>query len=169
MHRIESTRMDQSGTSELIRALRLEFSDLANLSEALRAGVRLTVSMVLGGILGYEREHAGKIAGVRTHMLVALGACVFVIVPIQAGIQLPDISRVLQGLTSGIGFLCAGAILKADDASHVRGLTTAASIWMAAAIGVSAGMGHAMTAVLATAYSLVVLGLLRKWKPDRSE
>ena len=98
----------------------------------------------------------------RTHMLVALGACLFVVVALQAGVQLADMSRVLQGLTSGIGFLCAGAILKPDnDEAHVKGLTTAASIWIAAAIGVAAGMGHAMTAGIATAIALIVLRALQ--------
>ncbi|MGX0940295.1 putative membrane protein YhiD involved in acid resistance [Cupriavidus metallidurans] len=105
--------------NDIIRTLSSEFSDLANAAEAVRAVVRMTVSIVLGGLLGYERESSGKSAGVRTHMLVALGACVFVVVPLQAGVQLADMSRVLQGLTSGIGFLCAGAILKPDNETHV--------------------------------------------------
>jgi putative Mg2+ transporter-C (MgtC) family protein len=82
----------------------------------------------------------------------------------QAGVQLADMSRVLQGLTSGIGFLCAGAILKPDNETHVRGLTTAASIWIAAAIGVAAGMGHAVTAIVATAFALIVLRILQMSK-----
>ena len=150
--------------NDIIRTLSSEFSDLANAAEAVRAVVRMTVSIVLGGLLGYERESSGKSAGVRTHMLVALGACVFVVVPLQAGVQLADMSRVLQGLTSGIGFLCAGAILKPDNETHVRGLTTAASIWIAAAIGVAAGMGHAVTAIVATAFALIVLIILQMSK-----
>ncbi|WP_354677270.1 MgtC/SapB family protein [Cupriavidus plantarum] len=156
--------MTVSVWNELLQTFGAEFSDLSNVKEAVRALTRMVVSMCLGGMLGYEREQAGKSAGVRTHMLVALGACVFVIVPMQAGIQLAELSRVLQGLTSGIGFLCAGAILKADNAMHVKGLTTAASIWIAAAIGVAAAMGHAMTAIVATVLALVVLRLLQSLK-----
>lgn len=112
---------DGTAMNDILRTLGSEFSDLANAAEAVRAIVRMTVSILLGGLLGYERESSGKSAGVRTHMLVALGACVFVVVPLQAGLQLADMSRVLQGLTSGIGFLCAGAILKPDNGTHIRG------------------------------------------------
>ncbi|GAA0189126.1 MAG: methyltransferase [Cupriavidus sp.] len=148
--------------NDIIRTAGSEFSDFTNAVEGVRAAIRMTVSIVLGGLLGYERENSGKSAGMRTHMLVALGACLFVVVALQAGVQLADMSRVLQGLTSGIGFLCAGAILKPDnDEAHVKGLTTAASIWIAAAIGVAAGMGHAMTAGIATAIALIVLRALQ--------
>ncbi|MBN9477719.1 MAG: MgtC/SapB family protein [Burkholderiales bacterium] len=156
--------MNPIDTDSVFQVFLSEFSDLSDAAEAIRAIVRLLVSMVLGGLLGYERELAGKVAGVRTHMLVALGACVFVVVPLQSGMAMTDLSRVLQGLISGIGFLCAGAILKSDNAMNVKGLTTAASIWIAAAIGVTVGMGHAMTAIVATVFTLIVLRLLRGWK-----
>ena len=112
-----------------------EFSDLHDVAEITRVCVRLLVAMVLGGLLGYERELRGTAAGLRTHMLVAVGAALFVLVPLQAGTQLADMSRVLQGVIAGIGFLGAGAIIKLGE-QQVRGVTTAASIWATAAIGI---------------------------------
>lgn len=138
-----------------------EFSDVPDASEATRIVVRLTVAGVLGGLLGWEREHAGKAAGIRTHMLVAMGAALFVLVAQQVGIGPADNSRVIQGIVAGVGFLGAGTILKgagdADGESQVRGLTTAAGIWLTAAIGVAAGLGREMTAVLSTVLALAVL------------
>ncbi|MNT54302.1 putative Mg(2+) transport ATPase [compost metagenome] len=122
------------------------------------------MAVVLGGLIGYEREAAGKAAGLRTHMLVALGSALFVLVPLQAGVPLADMSRVLQGLIAGIGFLGAGAILKQSDEAHIKGLTTAASIWMVAAIGVAAGLGRETTAVIATVFTLIILQILWRWK-----
>jgi putative Mg2+ transporter-C (MgtC) family protein len=96
-------------------------------------------------------------------MLVSLGSALFVLIPLQAGMRLDDLSRVLQGVTAGIGFLGAGAILKQRDRNDVRGLTTAASIWLTAAVGVAAGMGREATALLSTLFALVILAILRRW------
>lgn len=150
--------------SEIYGAIRAEFSDVPDAGEATRILVRLTVAVVLGGLIGYEREASGKAAGLRTHMLVALGSALFVLVPLQAGVPLADISRVLQGLTAGIGFLGAGAILKHNNEADIKGLTTAASIWMVAAIGVAAGLGRDTTAVIATVFTLVILQILLRLK-----
>ena len=120
------------------------------------------MAVILGGLLGYERERSGKAAGLRTHMLVALGAAIFVLVPLQGGMQVGDISRVLQGVIAGIGFLGAGAIIKLSDEREIRGLTTSASIWMTAAIGVAAGMGREATALVSTLMALFVLAVLRR-------
>ncbi|WP_454720259.1 MULTISPECIES: MgtC/SapB family protein [Cupriavidus] len=144
--------------------LRAEFADVPDIEEATRILVRLSVAVVLGGLIGYEREAAGKAAGLRTHMLVALGSALFVLVPLQAGVPLADMSRVLQGLASGIGFLGAGAIIKLNDEGSIKGLTTAASIWMGAAIGVAAGLGREATAVVATVFTLAILEILQRWK-----
>lgn len=138
-----------------------EFSDLPDVTEVTRLCLRLLIAVVLGGILGYERERTGAAAGFRTHMLVALGSALFVLVPLQAGTNMGDMSRVLQGVIAGIGFLGAGAILKSSDDQHIRGLTTAASIWLTAAIGVAAGMGREATAVLSTMFALLILLTLR--------
>ncbi|MBQ5946131.1 MgtC/SapB family protein [Massilia sp. ST3] len=138
-----------------------EFSDLGNAEDITRIVVRLLVALVLGGLLGYERESVGASAGLRTHMLVSLGAALFVLIPLQAGMGIQDLSRVLQGIVAGIGFLGAGAILKQTDKDDIKGLTTAASVWLTAAIGIAAGMGREATAVLSTLFALVVLAILR--------
>ncbi|AVS78185.1 methyltransferase [Paracidovorax avenae] len=134
-----------------------EFSDLPDLEQATRIVVRLGMAGLLGGLLGWEREHHGKAAGVRTHMLVSMGAALFVLVAEQEGIAPADNSRVLQGIIAGVGFLGAGTILKSDGAHQIRGLTTAAGIWLTAAIGVAAGLGREATALLSTLLALLVL------------
>jgi putative Mg2+ transporter-C (MgtC) family protein len=143
-----------------------EFSDVPDAAQVTRIVVRLLLAAFLGGLLGFERESKGKAAGVRTHMLVALGAALFVLVPQQAGIEPADLSRVIQGVVAGIGFLCAGTILKGDNEHTVKGLTTAAGIWMTAAIGMAAGLGRETTAVLSTVLALGILALVpltTKW------
>ncbi|MBJ9973872.1 MgtC/SapB family protein [Pseudomonas sp. S75] len=118
------------------------------------------MAAVLGAVLGFEREHRGKSAGVRTHMLVSMGAALFVLAPGMAGADDQAMSRVIQGIVAGIGFLGAGTILKGNgrDTSHVKGLTTAAGLWMTAAIGTAAGMGREATALVSTLLALLVLG-----------
>lgn len=134
-----------------------EFSDVPDLEQATRIVLRLALAALLGGILGFEREARGKSAGVRTHMLVCMGSALFVLVSVQAGIEQTDLSRVIQGIVAGVGFLGAGTILKGKDEDQVKGLTTAAGIWLTAAIGVAAGMGREMTAVLSTVLALAIL------------
>lgn len=147
---------------EVQETLVAEFADITDPSQLTRVTVRLLMAAVLGGILGFEREHKGKAAGVRTHMLVSLGAALFVLVPQMAGADPAAISRVVQGIVAGIGFLGAGTILKGDklDTHQVKGLTTAAGLWMTAAIGVAAGMGREATALLSTLLALGVLALM---------
>ncbi|WP_395763927.1 MgtC/SapB family protein [Stutzerimonas balearica] len=140
----------------LLGTVAAEFSDLPDLREVARVSTRLLVAAALGGLLGYERELKRKAAGLRTHMLVALGAALFVLVPLQAGVPKEDVSRVMQGIVTGIGFLGAGTILKGSSVEDVKGLTTAAGIWLTAAIGVAAGMGHEATAVLSSLLALAV-------------
>lgn len=139
-----------------------EFSDLAQVEHLTRAILRMLLAVLLGGILGYEREVVGKAAGVRTHMLVCMGACLFVMALEQEGAGHDAMSRVVQGIAAGIGFLCAGTILKDGSRStaDVKGLTTAAGIWSAAAIGVATGLGREGTAVLGTLIALLVLHLM---------
>ena len=137
-----------------------EFSDITDLGDATRVSSRLLIASLLGGLLGYERELKRKAAGLRTHMLVALGAALFVLVPVQVGMSPEDISRVIQGLITGIGFLGAGTILKGNSAEDVKGLTTAAGIWLTAAIGVAVGLGHEATAVLSTLLALAIFVLM---------
>ncbi|MEN5066271.1 MgtC/SapB family protein [Achromobacter aegrifaciens] len=147
---------------EIWSTVRSEFADIPDVGEATRIVLRLSVAMLLGGLLGYERERSGKDAGLRTHMLVALGAAIFVLVPLQGGMEVGDLSRVLQGVIAGIGFLGAGAIIKLSGEREIRGLTTAAGIWMTAAIGAAAGMGREATAVVSTVMALFVLAVLRR-------
>ena len=144
-----------------------EFSDLGDASDITRVILRLTVAVVLGAMLGYERESVGASAGLRTHMLVSLGSALFVLIPLQAGMPVADVSRVLQGVTAGVGFLGAGAILKSQSENQITGLTTAAGVWLTAAIGVAAGMGREGTAVLSALFALAILSLL-KFKTSRA-
>ena len=137
-----------------------EFSDIPNAAELTRVTLRLLIAAILGGLLGYERELKGKAAGLRTHMLVAVGAALFVLIPQQAGASVADLTRVLQGLIAGVGFLGAGAIIMGNQQVEAKGLTTAASIWLTAAIGVAAGMGRESTAVLSTLLALLILSVI---------
>lgn len=137
-----------------------EFSDLPDAENLTRVCVRLAVAVLLGAAIGYERESKAKAAGLRTHMLVALGAALFVLVPQQLGATPADLTRVVQGLVAGIGFLGAGAILKVSTTEEIKGLTTAATIWLTAAVGVAAGTGREATAVLCTAFALVILAVV---------
>ena len=137
-----------------------DFSDIPDAAQATRITVRLALAAIMGGVIGYERESKGKAAGLRTHMLVALGSALFVLVVQQSGGGGDSVSRVIQGLIAGIGFLGAGAILNNRSDPHIRGLTTAAGMWMTAAIGVAAGLGREVTAKLATLLALVILALL---------
>lgn len=137
-----------------------EFSDLPDAAGVTRITLRLLIAAILGGILGYEREQKGKSAGIKTHMLVAIGAALFVYIPQQAGVTDADLTRVLQGLATGIGFLGAGTIIKGNDEENIKGLTTAAGIWLTAAIGIAAGMGREATAVLSTLLALGILYLI---------
>jgi putative Mg2+ transporter-C (MgtC) family protein len=152
-----------TGWERVATTIVTEFSDLPDIETATQVVVRLVLAALLGGLLGWQREQQGKDAGVRTHMLVALGAALFVLVPFQAGADSADQSRVIQGVIAGVGFLCAGTILKVSIAGEgedqVRGLTTAAGIWLTAAIGIAVGLGREMTGLLSTVLALSILAL----------
>jgi putative Mg2+ transporter-C (MgtC) family protein len=126
----------------------LELLSLPSLDQVANLSIRLALAAGLGGLIGADRESMGKAAGLRTHMLVALGAALFVIVVTAHGVE-GDVSRVIQGVAAGIGFLGAGTILKQPEKDQVTGLTTAASIWLTAAIGVAAGVGTIWLSILA--------------------
>ncbi|WP_048439672.1 MgtC/SapB family protein [Caenimonas sp. SL110] len=134
-----------------------EFSDLPDAEDLTRLVLRLSLAAILGALLGFQRETSGKAAGLRTHMLVALGSALFVLMPMQAGMEMDSLSRVMQGVIAGVGFLCAGTIMKRDEDDRVHGLTTAAGLWMTCAIGIAAGAGREMTAVLSTLLALSIL------------
>ena len=144
----------------LLDVLREEFGDLPQFTEFARIALRMLMAVMLGGIVGLEREAAGKAAGLRTHSLVTLGAALVVTVAGLMDMTSADKSRVIQGLVTGIGFIGGGAILKLTDEHRIKGLTTAAGIWMTASIGIAIGSGKLTTAVLATAVTFLVLRVL---------
>jgi putative Mg2+ transporter-C (MgtC) family protein len=124
-----------------------------------RAVLRLLMAMLFGAVVGSQRQQAGKSAGLRTHMLVAMGGALFVLVPLEVGMTWSEVARVIQGLTAGIGFLGGGAILKWHEAHEIQGLTTATGLWMTAAIGVATGLGRLGTALLGALLTWVVLAV----------
>ena len=133
-----------------------------SLDELARPLVRLMIALICGAVIGMQRERAGKAAGLRTHILVATGSTLLIVGAVETSMHDDAVSRVVQGLITGIGFLGAGAILKREKEQDIRGLTTAAGIWITAAIGVSVGLGRFGVAVAATACTWVVLSLLRQ-------
>jgi putative Mg2+ transporter-C (MgtC) family protein len=133
--------------------------------QILRVVTRVLVAALLGALLGWERQRAGKAAGLRTHMLVALGAALFVLFPAEAGMSIADLSRVIQGVATGIGFIGAGTILKRAESEHVEGLTTAASIWLTGAIGMAVGAGQVWLSALCAVSAWVILFAVAKLEP----
>ena len=117
--------------------------------------LRLVLAAIAGGLIGFERKTVHKPAGLRTHMIVAMGAALFVLVTIR--IIPNEVARIIAGIATGIGFLGAGAIFRAKD--HIKGLTTAASIWAVAAIGLTAGLGEYALMAAATILLLFILEL----------
>jgi putative Mg2+ transporter-C (MgtC) family protein len=120
--------------------------------------LRLVIAALLGGLIGFEREHAEKPAGLRTLLLVCMGSALFTVVSLFGFGDKADAARVAAGVVAGIGFLGAGTILRGDGV--VIGITTAATIWGVAAIGVAVGAGLYVVAVVATVIALVALRLL---------
>jgi putative Mg2+ transporter-C (MgtC) family protein len=121
--------------------------------------IRVIAAVVLGGFLGIERERTGKPAGFRTHILVCLGTAVVVLACTEVKMSLDGLSRVVQGIVTGIGFIGAGSILKLSEQQKIKGLTTAAGLWMTAIIGISVGLGALGLAVIGTLLTLLVLSL----------
>ena len=126
--------------------------------------IRLVVAMILGGIVGLEREYRAKDAGFRTHFLVAIGSALFTLISMYGfadGVK--DTSRVAAQVVSGIGFLGAGIIV--FQRNVIRGLTTAAGLWVTAAIGMACGVGQFYMAVLVTLLILIGLEVLNRFIP----
>ena len=147
---------------DVLAVVAAEFSDLS-VVQVTQLAVRLLVAGLLGGLVGWERGLAGKAAGIRTHILVAVGSAAFIAVPQQSGMDAEGVSRILQGLVAGVGFLGAGCIIKEDGGSQVRGLTTAAGVWLTAGIGVAAGLGREASAVLLGGLGWLTLYALGWW------
>lgn len=146
-----------------------EFSDFDDMGEFVVIVIRLLFAALLGGLLGFEREQRGKAAGIRTHMLVCMGAALFIFIPQQAGISDSEMSRVIQGVIAGIGFLCAGTIITGRDEKDAAGLTTAAGIWFTAGIGIAVGLGREQTAVLCTLLAWLVLYVVPFFSKERRD
>ena len=152
--------------------------DLSNPIGISDVAIRLLAATLIGGSVGLDRELHHKPAGVRTHALVSLGACLLIVVvarvlPISYE-HVDAMSRVIQGIIAGVGFLGGGAILKSavHEGEAVHGLTTAASIWVVACLGIACGTGQWIAAVLAAALTLIVLvlgGRIERAMKRRSE
>ncbi len=130
-----------------------------------RVVIRLVGAIVVGAIVGFQRQRAGKSAGLRTHMLVAMGSALFVLEGERAMMSMSDLSRVIQGLATGIGFIGAGAILKESAERKIEGLTTASGIWMTAAAGAAAGLGRVGLALLSVVLAWMILALVGSIEP----
>jgi putative Mg2+ transporter-C (MgtC) family protein len=139
-------------------------SGLIDARQLVHVLIRLTAATLLGAAIGIQRERAGKPAGLRTHILVTLGTAVFVLACSGVGMSSDALSRVIQGLVTGIGFIGAGSILKLSEQRDVQGLTTAAGVWMTAAIGVAVGLGSLGVALLSTIFTLVILSLAKRFE-----
>ncbi|HET7497588.1 MAG TPA: MgtC/SapB family protein [Candidatus Eisenbacteria bacterium] len=129
-------------------------------AQLVRIAVRLLLSAGLGAVVGLQREQTGKPAGLRTHMLVALGATLFVLAPLEMDVSMSDIGRVIQGVATGIGFIGGGAILKLSAEREVRGLTSAAGIWITAAAGVAVGLGRLAIAAVSILLTWIILAII---------
>ena len=121
--------------------------------------LRLVAAVLFGFLVGMQREKAGKPAGVRTHMLVSLGTSVVVLACAGMGMQYDAQSRVIQGIVTGIGFIGAGSILKLSEERDIQGLTTAAGLWLTAAIGIACGVGTLGIALIAAVLTFILLAL----------
>lgn len=124
---------------------------------------RMGFALLLGGIIGYERETTGKPAGFRTHILVCLGTAFFIFPLDMAAMSDDALSRVIQGIGAGIGFLGAGTIIKDSEGEMVKGLTSAATVWATAAIGITVGLGQIWIAtfgVIVVWFVLRVVGII---------
>ena len=123
--------------------------------------LRLVLAAVLGGVIGYQREISDKPAGLRTHVLVSLGSALLMVISIEPfkGVEYADITRIASSVVTGIGFLGAGAIIR--QGSMVRGLTTAASIWVVAGVGLGVGAGLYVASLSATLLILLTLSGLK--------
>lgn len=147
-------------------AIREELSfETPDMHQLVRITIRLLFAVGLTAIIGWEREVGHKTAGLRTHMLVALGAALFTVASLEAAAKdSSDVTRVIQGVATGVGFIGGGAILKLESKNRIRGLTTAGTIWLAAAIGVAAGLGKLGAAGIGILLAWIILVVLERAK-----
>ncbi|MBE9208535.1 MgtC/SapB family protein [Nostoc sp. LEGE 06077] len=130
---------------------------------------RLCLALLLGAVIGIERQIRRKPAGLRTHILVSLGSALFTLIPLQTGTSDPSpdaLSRVIQGIAAGIGFLGAGEIVRESSQKsqqpEIHGLTSAAAIWVSSALGIVAGCGLWQLGLIAALLTILVLNLFKK-------
>lgn len=150
----------------MLELLSHTFQPLSSMSLS-AATARLFLALVLGAIIGWERESSDHEAGLRTHMMISMAAALFTVIAMELTHMRADTDaelridplRLIEAVTSGVAFLAAGSIIITKGS--VRGLTTGASMWLAGAIGLSCGTGKGMLAVIAAAFGLMVLRLLR--------
>ena len=146
-------------------------SVLLHPSDWLSVLFRLSVALLIGGLIGWTRQVAGKAAGLRTHMLVTVTAALLVLIPAQLTVTQPEgpISYVIQGISTGVGFLGAGMILRQSDQnvqrSSVKGLTSASEIWVSAALGACAGCGLWVLSLVGTVLMLMILTIVKHLEP----
>ena len=132
------------------------------------AFLRMSVAVVVGALVGYDRERRNKPAGLRTHILISLAAALFTVITFElhaevqqmGGSDTSDPIRIIEAVTAGVAFLAAGAIIRGR--AGVQGLTTGANMWLAGALGVACGSGYYTIAGIATAFALVVLVLVAR-------
>lgn len=154
----------------MIEAISQVLDDVASSFSAtppMVAGVRLLIAGGFGAVIGFERELHSRAAGLRTHILIAMGACIFALISFEIiafaqadpNAQSADPLRLIEAVTAGVAFLAAGSIITTGGKIH--GLTTGAGMWMAGAIGLACGVGQIGLALMATAMAVVILWLLR--------
>lgn len=142
---------------------------LPQADQVVRVALRLVGSLVIGTLIGLQRELTHKPAGLRTHLLVALGSTLLVVAAVNAGMKSADVSRVIQGLVTGIGFLGGGTILKLTREHEIRGLTTAAGIWLTAAASIAVGLGMFVDAFIGVLFALCVLSAVGKFAEKHAD
>ena len=135
---------------------------LPDAHEAAQVTIRLLAALIAGAVVGLQREHSHAPAGLRTHMLVSMGVTLFVFIGLDVGMAHDAQSRMIQGIATGVGFLGAGAIIKMKDSLEIHGLTTAAGVWMTAAIGVEIGFGRLGVAAIGVVFAWFVLAIVVK-------
>ena len=137
-----------------------DFQGFANAEQVTHLVLRVTAACIAGAVIGYQRERTGKAAGLRTHILVTVGTSLMVAICYLEGMGHADVSRVLQGIITGIGFLGGGVILKLEKHQEIKGLTSAAAIWYVAALGIACGLGQLTLALLGSVVGFAVLEML---------
>src|SRR6185312_5343331 len=147
----------------LIPVMQELYGSVPNAEQVARVAVRLAAALIIGTVIGLQRELAHKPAGLRTHLLVALGTALVVVTAVNSGMPKGDVARVIQGLITGVGFLGGGTILKLTREHEIRGLTTAAGIWLTAAAAVAVGLGMFVEAFIGVLFALIVLSAVGKF------